>query len=210
MVKQSFSHGRSKTVVVETKRRRTDGPLPGAPSPAERRAAFDVRGTAAPRPAAPVVSPAQPPSAPVGGLSEDERRARQRVIEEARRVQEQQAAERAAQTTERKEAQAPVAPPAPAAAEEPVAEPAAEAPAPIEPAVAEPARATAPKTLEQARAAMAARSPETVRSPAPGQTRTYAPSRERREERPSTTTYRPERPTTGVAFNQRAARRTLV
>ncbi len=205
MVKQSFSHGRSKTVVVETKRRRTEGPLTGA-APIERRAAFEVRGPAAPRPEAAVASPVQTPAAPVGGLSEDERRARQRVIEEARRVQEQQAAERAAQAAARKEAQAPASPPAPAAAEQPVAEPAAEVPAPIEPAVAEPVRAAAPKTLEQARAAMGVRPPEPVRSPAPGQTRTYEPSRERRDERPSTTTYRPERPTAGVAFNQRTAR----
>ncbi|MBN8530063.1 MAG: IF-2-associated domain-containing protein, partial [Caulobacterales bacterium] len=35
-VKQSFSHGRSKTVVVETKRR------VGAPSPVQRQSGFDV------------------------------------------------------------------------------------------------------------------------------------------------------------------------
>ena len=53
MVKQSFSHGRSKTVVVETKRRRPDGPGPslGVPSPAEKRVAFDVRGPAPKKPA---------------------------------------------------------------------------------------------------------------------------------------------------------------
>jgi translation initiation factor IF-2 len=32
-VKQSFSHGRSKTVVVETKRRRVDAPPPVASAP---------------------------------------------------------------------------------------------------------------------------------------------------------------------------------
>ena len=41
---------------------------------------------------------------------------------------------------------------------------------------------------------------------APGQTRTYEPGRDRRDERPSTTTYRPDRPASGVAFNQRVAR----
>ena len=61
-VKQSFSHGRSKTVVVETKRRRVDAPPGGAgglggPSAAEKRAALDVRpretpAAATPRPAA--------------------------------------------------------------------------------------------------------------------------------------------------------------
>src|SRR5579863_7932719 len=47
-VKQSFSHGRSKTVVVETKRPRIGAPPPvnlAAPSPSEKRPpAFDVRG----------------------------------------------------------------------------------------------------------------------------------------------------------------------
>ena len=33
-VRQSFSHGRSKTVVVETKRRRVDAPVGGRPSEA--------------------------------------------------------------------------------------------------------------------------------------------------------------------------------
>ncbi|MGI8839232.1 MAG: translation initiation factor IF-2, partial [Caulobacteraceae bacterium] len=55
-------------------------------------------------------------------------------------------------------------------------------------------------------AAPAARPPEPARSTAPGQTRTYEPGRERRDERPTTTTYRPDRPSGGVAFNQRAAR----
>src|SRR5579863_6730570 len=74
-VKQSFSHGRSKTVVVETKRRRIDGPAGGAgnlggPSAAEKRAALDTR------------PPRETPSAaPAGGsgalnLSAEEMRAR--------------------------------------------------------------------------------------------------------------------------------------
>ena len=44
---------------------------------------------------------------------------------------------------------------------------------------------------------------------APGQTRTYEPSRERRDDRPTTTTYRPERPAArydNVNFGQRAPR----
>ena len=94
MVKQSFSHGRSKTVVVETKRRRVDAPGagPAAPLSAERRAAFDVRGPRRPAPAAP------PATARRRRHSEDERRARQRVIELARQQQERQAAEREART----------------------------------------------------------------------------------------------------------------
>src|SRR5258708_4296452 len=100
MVKQSFSHGRSKTVVVETKRRRVDAP--GA--------------------------------SPAGGAG---------------------------------------------------------------------GREGAP--AEAARAATAPR-PAATKPTAPGQTRTYEPGRERRDDRPTTTTYRPERPSGGVAFNQRAAR----
>jgi translation initiation factor IF-2 len=199
MVKQSFSHGRSKTVVVETKRRRVDGPGPGPAGVAERRGAFEVRGLTPARPA-----PSAPPPAPADGhgLSEDERRARQRVIEEARRAQERAAAQRAPAPAP---ALAPVvdeAPPAePAAPEvEPtVAETRAEPPAPE--AAPEPAR----RAAEPARAAAAPR-PAPTKPTAPGQTRTYEPGRERRDDRPTTTTYRPERPSGGVAFNQRVAR----
>src|ERR1700740_2891456 len=50
-VKQSFSHGRSKTVVVETKRPRTHAPTQGnlaAPSSAEKRMLDPRRGAPAP------------------------------------------------------------------------------------------------------------------------------------------------------------------
>ncbi|MFZ5721349.1 MAG: IF-2-associated domain-containing protein, partial [Pseudomonadota bacterium] len=89
-VKQSFSHGRTKTVVVETKRARPHAPAGGnlaAPSAAERRV-FEP-----PRPAAPQ---GQRPSAPADGLSPEERAARQRVIEAARARQAQEEAERRA------------------------------------------------------------------------------------------------------------------
>src|SRR5436305_117822 len=89
-VKQSFSHGRSKTVVVETKRARTHLPGGGgnlaAPSSAEKRL-FEPR----PAPAAPAGQ--RPAGAPNDGLSAEERAARQRAIELA---QERQAAERRA------------------------------------------------------------------------------------------------------------------
>src|SRR3954471_19713422 len=72
-VKQSFSHGRTKTVVVETKRSRPHGAPAGnlaAPSNAERRV-FDP-----PRPAPPQGGrPAAPQ--PNDGLSPEERAARQ-------------------------------------------------------------------------------------------------------------------------------------
>jgi translation initiation factor IF-2 len=194
MVKQSFSHGRSKTVVVETKRRRVDAP--GAGPVTERRAVFDVRG---PTPARPAPAPASPPSAAdAHRLSEDERRARQRVIEEARRVQEQLAAERAA--SEVSAVQSPID-------EAPAIAPVAEAAAPLAPPP-EPAPPVAAEPVEVIEAVKAA--PEPARAVAPprasatAQTRTYEPGRERRDDRPTTTTYRPT--ATGVAFNQRVAR----
>ena len=78
-VKQSFSHGRSKTVVVETKRARTHTAPPGnlaAPSPAEKRV-FTPPAPSAPRPAG-------GPTAD-GNLSAEEQRARQRAIDPDRR-----------------------------------------------------------------------------------------------------------------------------
>src|SRR6185369_16329258 len=122
-VKQSFSHGRSKTVVVETKRARTHTAPVGnlaAPSSAEKRV-FE------PRPAPP--SAPRAPGAPQDGLSAEERASRQRAIELA---QERQAAEaRAREERARAEAAARAAArPAPAPAA-PVAEaPPAPAPAP--------------------------------------------------------------------------------
>ncbi len=192
VVKQSFSHGRSKTVVVETKRRRLDTPGglggggPGGASAAEKRAIFDVRGPAPARP--PAAAPSEP--APVGGLSEDERRARQRVIEAARAQQARSEAERearsraAGEAARRKEAEA-----APTAITDTAGEAAHEAPAPVETVAPEPVK-----------------TPEPVRPAAAVQTRSYEPGRERRDDRLSTTTYRPDRPAGEVPFNQRASR----
>ncbi len=216
MIKQSFSHGRSKTVVVETKRRR-DMPMPAAPAPSR----------PAPEPGPAASSPSPRPSVPLGaaarGLSEDERRARQRVIEQAQRAaQERAAAERQARA--RMEAPRPVQsapapqapespPPAPVEARAPAAPPsvavAAPAPTPapapeIRAAATAPAAPPRPQAPTRPAGAMA-RPAEPSRPTAPGQTRTYEPSRERRDERPSTTTYRPA-PTNTVAYNQRLAR----
>src|ERR1700722_13791633 len=154
MVKQSFSHGRSKTVVVETKRRRIDappsGPL-GGPSAAEKRAVFDSkpREAAPPRPAS-----SSTPGAPAGGanlnLSAEELRTRQRALEAARLEQERREAERAREAARQAELEA------------------------------------------QRRAAEAA-------EPRAAEPRTHdAP---RRDDRGSTTTYRPERP--AVNYGQR-------
>jgi len=198
VVKQSFSHGRSKTVVVETKRRRLDAPGGAPASPAERRAAFDVRGPAPPRPA-----PAAAAPPPAGRLSEDEQRARQRVIELARQQHEREAR---VQSASHAPAEAAPSSPEPAATAAPEEVKAAQQ----EPAEVPAAEAAAEPVAPPPAAAPLAASPEPVRA-APVQTRTYEPGRERRDERPSTTTYRPERPQGpgargDVVFNQRAAR----
>ena len=83
-VRQSFSHGRSKQVVVEVKRRVAGPDAPQAP--AAPRAPQPPVQQAAPRPAAP--APTQAPR-PAGGmllrtLSEDEKDARQRGLSAAR------------------------------------------------------------------------------------------------------------------------------
>ncbi|MEO6339500.1 MAG: translation initiation factor IF-2, partial [Caulobacteraceae bacterium] len=163
VVRQSFSHGRSKTVVVETKRRR-----PGF----DERPAVEAR----PRPASPLTTPSVRESAqtpPVAtrpvttgatsgaanlNLSQSELEARQRVVEaaEERRAE---AAQKVAEDARRRAAEAaasapppvaevqtaPEAPPAAApseATEEPAAEPpvvkAAAAEAPVSEPVSEP------------------------------------------------------------------------
>jgi len=184
-VKQSFSHGRSKTVVVETKRRRVDAPVGNlaAPSPAEKRAVFDVKP---PAPTAPR-APSAPTPASSLGLSSEELRARQRVVEAARADQERAAAERARETarlaqeeSRRREAAAP--PPVEAPAE--VSAPQAAAPVEAPVAVAAP-----PPVVERPpEAAPRAAAPP----PRPEPREREAPPR--RDDRASTTTYRPERP----------------
>jgi translation initiation factor IF-2 len=94
-VRQSFSHGRSKSVVVEMKKKRViTTPGPAAEAPARPAApAAPAPSTAAPRPAAAPAAPTRP-SAPAstGGsrtagnlsLSADELKARQGALERAR------------------------------------------------------------------------------------------------------------------------------
>ena len=97
-VKQSFSHGRTKTVVVETKRRRVDAP--GAAADRDRPQAFDVARPRTTTPAAPAApKPAAP--APEGGLSSSEMAARQRALDAAREQQERRDAERRTQEAAR-------------------------------------------------------------------------------------------------------------
>ena len=180
VVRQSFSHGRSKTVVVETKRRA--GAAPGAPggAPRARPQGFDV---ARPRTAAPAAAPRPAePSAPVdqGGLSREEQEARRRVIEQAQR----DAAARAAEQAKARAAP----PPAPKPAEPAASQAPASAPAPAAPAA--PAAPTAPKPLEAPVA-------EARPAPAPA-TEAPRPAAERPAERA------PQRPQ--ASFGQRAPR----
>jgi translation initiation factor IF-2 len=200
-VKQSFSHGRSKTVLVETKRRRVDGPGP-APAPvlAEKRPV--------PEPSAPEAKPARPPLQSNLNLSAEELQARQRVVEMARLEQERQTAERQARENARKaqedalrreaEARADQARPAPADA--PAAEPVAEKPAaPAVSATPEPVVAAAPAPV--ASPAANVRVPTQGRIPDPGRSTPAPRANEqrsfespRRDERQATTTYRNDTP----------------
>ncbi len=145
-VKQSFSHGRSNTVVVEVKRRRMLGPQTGAP-----------QEEAAPPPA-PVAAPPPPPPAPrpaaPAGETAQERQARllreadeqrMQALEEARRREERERAEAAEaeqrRIEEKARAEAEAAKPKVEAKAEPVADPKPEAVAPPAPAApAAPAR----------------------------------------------------------------------
>ncbi|WP_374470747.1 translation initiation factor IF-2, partial [Phenylobacterium sp.] len=82
--------------------------------------------------------------------------------------------------------------------------------APAAPTPAAPAPAAPPPQAAQPAAPRPA--PEAPRPAPSGQTRTYQPSPDRRDDRPSTTTYRPDRPAAGsryegATFNQRAPRR---
>ena len=190
-VKQSFSHGRSKTVVVETKRRRVDAPAGaagglGGPSAAEKRAALDVRPRETPAPAAP--RPAAPAASNLN-LSAEELRARQRVLEAARidaeRREADAAKERAAEEARRRAAEAAAAAPAPTPTP-------TEAPAPAAPPVAEAPKA-APVERPVERAPEPVRAPEPARAAAPRPERETVREPQRRDERVSTTTYRPER-----------------
>ena len=218
-VKQSFSHGRSKTVVVETKRRRIDappsGPL-GGPSAAEKRAVFDSkpREAAPPRPAS-----SSTPGAPAGGanlnLSAEELRTRQRALEAARLEQERREAERAREAARQAEleAQRRAADAAAARAAEPAA-PAAPQPTveaapvrPVEKPVERQIEQPVERPLERVAERPVERVPEPVRAappPRPAEPRAAEPRTHdapRRDDRGSTTTYRPERP--AVNYGQR-------
>ena len=88
-VKQSFSHGRTKNVVVETKRKRVVVPKPGA-------------GAAAAKPAA-SKSPATDPKNRPAGITDAELERRMKALAAAKAAEEQEAEKRAAEEKEREE-----------------------------------------------------------------------------------------------------------
>ena len=85
-VKQSFSHGRSKTVVVETKKRRVVGAKKEDEAPAVKEAPAPRKETAAAKP--PETKAAEPPKSQpnvLRTLSEDEKQARAAALVQARK-----------------------------------------------------------------------------------------------------------------------------
>ena len=166
-VRQSFSHGRTKTVVVETKRR------PGAPV-GGRAQGFDVARprTDAPAPQAQAPRPAQRPQPAGGSLSGEEQEARRRAIELATQAQAERAAAAAAEQARRDAAAREQAAAAAAAAN------AAQAEAAAARAAAEAARAEASKLSAAAPAKPAARAPAApvVAKPVPAPTPTPTPA----------------------------------
>lgn len=159
-VKQSFSHGRSNTVVVEVKRRRVLGPQ-GTPQQEE--VAPPPAPAPAPIAAQPAPAPAAPPRSSEPQLSPQERQAkllreaeeqRMQALEEARRRTDREAreaTEEAAEAARRRaeearraeeEAAKPAPAPEPAPAPTPAPAPVAEAapPPPPAPAAPEPPR----------------------------------------------------------------------
>ena len=225
-VRQSFSHGRTKTVVVETKRPRA-GVAPGHQRPQ----GFDV----AARPRADVPAPQAPrpamPSGPAGGrLSNEEQEARRRAIELATQAQAQRAETAAAEQARRDQAaheqaaataQAASAAQAEAAAARAAAEAAraeaakltAAAPPPIPTKRAPAAVAPAPKP---APAAPVAPTPAPVEAAAPAPTPAPAPAAPARPAPPARPVVNfgqrvpkapnPSRAPAGPAFGGRSAR----
>ncbi len=87
-VKQSFSHGRTKNVVVETKRKRIVKPKPGAAAPAPGGAKPGAAGAGSKRPA---------------GISDEEMERRMRALAAAKERESEEAAQREAEEREREE-----------------------------------------------------------------------------------------------------------
>ena len=170
-VRQSFSHGRTKTVVVETKRRA--GAVPGHQRPQ----GFDV---ARPRTEAPQTPRPAAPAGPAGGrLSNEEQEARRRAIELATKAQAERARAAAAEQARRDQAAHEQAAATAQAANAAQAE-AAAARAAAEAARAEAAKLTAaapaPAPAKKAPTAPAPAASTPAPAPAPAPTEAAAPA----------------------------------
>jgi len=145
VVRQSFSHGRSKTVVVETKRRRVEGPVVERPT-------TTFQAPPRPQPAAPSAAPPRPaptlPSAAERGLSQSEMAARQKAIETAQRAAEERRAQDEAQRRMTEARVAAARPPEPQVRPEPAPPPPAPVEAAAPPAPRPPPPAPAPAPVE--------------------------------------------------------------
>jgi translation initiation factor IF-2 len=181
-VKQSFSHGRSNTVVVEVKRRRILGRPGEAEAPVEEARAAPAPAAAPARPAAPSRAPAAPAGRPLNDaaarrelqekLLREAEEARLAAQEEARRREERERAEEEARRAEESRRRAEEeAQPALAPEPEPVAEVAApaEAVAPVEPAPApaEPIMLQPDASLPAPRRFTPVQRPQPIRKPEP-------------------------------------------
>ena len=167
-VKQSFSHGRSNTVVVEVKRRRVIGPggapeaTPAAPLPPE--PPVQQQAPEAPRPAPPRAPAGETPQERQARMLREAEDQRMHSLEDQRRREEserQRAAEEEARRAEEKRAAEAKAAEAPAP--EPTPEP---APAPQAAAEPEPAPAPAPAPEVKAEPAPVAAAPAPAPQPA--------------------------------------------
>ncbi|RIA47359.1 translation initiation factor IF-2 [Dichotomicrobium thermohalophilum] len=195
-VRQSFSHGRSKSVLVEKKRKRTAAPpapqaestkpaAPAAEKPAETKARGDGEARAEPKAEAKQTEKSE---RVLRQLSEEERDARIRALNEARKREEAERKERerrAAEEAERERQRA--AEEAKRQAEEEArkqaeaAEAEAQAPEGAEAPEAEPAQAEAKTEVQQAEAAEEAPATETE-APAEARKRPAKPAEEAEEE----------------------------
>jgi translation initiation factor IF-2 len=86
-VRQSFSHGRSKPVTVEVRKKRVIGPAPAEPGKAE--AAPAVAREAAPTPPRPATEPARRPVLVPHTLTAEERAGRVRALQDAQKADEE-------------------------------------------------------------------------------------------------------------------------
>jgi translation initiation factor IF-2 len=106
-VRQSFSHGRSKTVAVEVKRRRSYAPGAGGKMKPEAEPEVETPETTAVPAAAPApVAPPPVDTRPLRGLTADERAARTRALEEAKHYDEQRRIQSEEETKRRTEEEA--------------------------------------------------------------------------------------------------------